>query len=526
MRRRPWLASVGLAAAILLTGSAAAHADPTPRKTVRTTNAPQDAPDAGSRPQTGSTVRPPAGDTASTVPTGTAPPGPMGDQIALKTTQVQTLAEQAKQVKEQVRSDKHNVSATKDTLDLAKRTLAFFGKRTSDDASRAYKNAARVPDSLSPIAREWRKLGKVAPWLTDPDGSRRRTVTSYEDAQHLVADAQKAYDKAVRALQADQSNLSQLHSRYQQAADDLRKLRADNADALAALNARRRAYDKQFTHEISSKVDGSEANPKAVAAVRYALQQVGKPYVWGAEGPDAYDCSGLVFDSYLHVGVRLPRVADDQYRATADRPVALSKLLPGDLVFYGKTPGDSTSIYHVAMYIGGGKVVQAPTFGVPVQVVQLSVGGMYGATRVLPAAHKKHHGPHPTPTPSGESPTPTPSSSGSGSPTPTPSGSGSPSPSHSPTTSPSASSSVSPGPSDSDTPTTNPTPSGSPSPSADPSASVSASSPSSTTSAAAPSASSTAPAGSSSPSKQSTCPSPGASSSPSPTPSPSPSPTC
>ncbi len=527
MRRRPWLAAVGLSAVVLFSGSSMAHADPVIRAasdTQRNTSAaPPDAPDSGARPEAGSTV--PGGgapDTipggGSTIPSGPTPAGPMGSQIMLKTAQVQSLAEQAKQVQQRIDQDKRNITTAKRNLDLAQRTLSYFSEQTDHDARRAYQNAAKVPDPLDPLARQWRELSKVAPWMHDP-GTRKghQSASSYQDAKALTDDAKKIYDDAVRNQHDDQSRLHGYRRQYQQATHDLQKLRDDNADALASLAAQQRAYDQQFAGEIGSEVGSSKANPRAVAAVRFALRQLGKPYVWGAEGPNSYDCSGLVLASYLSAGIQLPRVADAQYRATASRPVPLSRLLPGDLIFYGDTPGVSTSIYHVAMYIGHGKVVQAPTFGIPVQVVHLSVGGMYGATRVLPASG--HVGGKPTPSPkpsrSGPKPTPSPSGSGHGG-SPTPSGSATPTPTGS-----------------GDTGTPDPSASASSSPSTSASASASAS----TTSSAAPSASSTA-TSSSSPSTKSSgattsgCPSPSASPSPSPnpppsrSPSPSPSPSC
>jgi cell wall-associated NlpC family hydrolase len=103
--------------------------------------------------------------------------------------------------------------------------------------------------------------------------------------------------------------------------------------------------------------------------VAWALGEVGKPYLWGASGPDAYDCSGLTSQAWLRGGVSLPRTSRDQYRRVAK--IAYSDLRPGDLVFYGTDPDDAASIYHVAMYVGGGRVVEAPRAGVPVREAQL-----------------------------------------------------------------------------------------------------------------------------------------------------------
>src|SRR4051812_3635035 len=123
------------------------------------------------------------------------------------------------------------------------------------------------------------------------------------------------------------------------------------------------------------------AAPQAVSvAIRYALAQVGKPYVWGATGPDSYDCSGLVQRSYAMAGVQLPRTSREQARVGT--PVALADLLPGDLLFWAYNPADLATVHHVALYLGGGKIVQAPQPGEFVEVTSMWLSGYAGAVRV------------------------------------------------------------------------------------------------------------------------------------------------
>ena len=124
---------------------------------------------------------------------------------------------------------------------------------------------------------------------------------------------------------------------------------------------------------------------RASVAVRTAMAQIGLPYQWGGNGPtagdDGFDCSGLTTFAYAAAGVRLPRTAATQYAAGPHVP-ADAPLQPGDLVFYG-TPG---AVHHVGMYIGDGRMVNAPTFGKPVQTAYYRWTGddYLGATR--PAA--------------------------------------------------------------------------------------------------------------------------------------------
>lgn len=106
------------------------------------------------------------------------------------------------------------------------------------------------------------------------------------------------------------------------------------------------------------------ASSVGAAAVAAAETRLGDPYVWGAAGPDEFDCSGLVMWAYEQVGVDLPHYSGAQFADTTQIP--MSDLEPGDLVFPAD-PGE-----HVAMYIGNGEVIQAPYTGADVQIIPLS----------------------------------------------------------------------------------------------------------------------------------------------------------
>ena len=99
---------------------------------------------------------------------------------------------------------------------------------------------------------------------------------------------------------------------------------------------------------------------RAAAAVNYAMAQVGDAYVYGATGPDAWDCSGLTMGAWAQAGVSLPHSSSAQY--SSGPHIAASDLQPGDLVFYYQP------ISHVGMYIGNGMIVNAenPSSGVRV----------------------------------------------------------------------------------------------------------------------------------------------------------------
>ncbi len=127
------------------------------------------------------------------------------------------------------------------------------------------------------------------------------------------------------------------------------------------------------------------ANSAALAAIAFALRQVGKPYQWGATGPGAYDCSGLVFAAYAAAGIRIARTT---FGWRHDGPqVPLSQVQPGDLLFSAGSDGTPTNPGHVVMYLGGGQVIQAPRTGEDVQVDPLSLADVVAAARPAALPH-------------------------------------------------------------------------------------------------------------------------------------------
>ncbi|HEX4870866.1 MAG TPA: C40 family peptidase [Nevskiaceae bacterium] len=104
------------------------------------------------------------------------------------------------------------------------------------------------------------------------------------------------------------------------------------------------------------------------AIVLEALGQIGRPYRYGGETPDGFDCSGLVRHAYRQAGLTVPRTTREQH--AAGRPVPLDRLRPGDLLFYRF--GGSGKIDHVALYLGDGEAVHAPASGKSVIVAPVA----------------------------------------------------------------------------------------------------------------------------------------------------------
>ena len=124
----------------------------------------------------------------------------------------------------------------------------------------------------------------------------------------------------------------------------------------------------------------AQGGSAAVAtAIAFALAQLGKPYQWGSAGPDAYDCSGLVYAAYAAAGIHIARTT---YQWQQDGPVIpLSEIQPGDLLFSAGSDGTPSDPGHVVMYLGGGQVIQAPQTGEDVQIDPVDLTSVVVATR-------------------------------------------------------------------------------------------------------------------------------------------------
>ncbi|MCX4915509.1 C40 family peptidase [Streptomyces sp. NBC_00687] len=142
--------------------------------------------------------------------------------------------------------------------------------------------------------------------------------------------------------------------------DDAKKIESTlekkEVERLAALDKKDadEAQAKWVGTGVLDKV-GTDATPAGRKAIAFATRQLGKPYVWGAEGPDSFDCSGLTSQAWLAAGHVIPRTSEEQWRRLKHVPV--EDMRPGDLIIY------FADASHVALYIGDGKIIQAPRPG-------------------------------------------------------------------------------------------------------------------------------------------------------------------
>ncbi|MGI5426842.1 NlpC/P60 family protein [Streptomyces sp. CA-179760] len=148
-----------------------------------------------------------------------------------------------------------------------------------------------------------------------------------------------------------------------------------------------RNYVKRITtlsESFAAPVGRVDPSEQAAGAIEYAQKKLGTPYLWGgtgtAEQGGRFDCSGLTQAAYETVGIKLPRVANDQYNA-GPHP-SRDELLPGDLVFFSDDPTNSRAIRHVGIYVGGGYMIDAPRTGAVIRFDPIDTPDYFGATRV------------------------------------------------------------------------------------------------------------------------------------------------
>jgi peptidoglycan DL-endopeptidase CwlO len=197
------------------------------------------------------------------------------------------------------------------------------------------------------------------------------TGTRNQETQVFLSSAQQ-----LSSVQAEQQHteygISQLASQRRNTKNSIQKLLDNEKATLDSLTTQQQQAveanslgGSQATASTSSQAYTGPTGTQADEAVAYVYAQLGCPYVYGATGPcnDGFDCSGLVMQAWAHAGVTIPRDTYEQWAALPH--ISMSSLEPGDLIYYN---GEG----HVAMYVGGGYIIDAPQTGMDVEKIPMS----------------------------------------------------------------------------------------------------------------------------------------------------------
>ncbi|MGW3204706.1 NlpC/P60 family protein [Streptomyces sp. NPDC001135] len=319
-----------------------------------------------------------------------AAPDPQQRSVSALLTELQQLYRQTEQATETYDASAEKLARQRAEVsrldgELSRARLALQASRA--DAGRLARQQYQSSDGLGPYLRlllardpqhaldEGHVIGELA-------RERARTVT------RLTA-AEKRQDVLTRAARKALGTQLALADQHKKQRDDVRARLSDVERLLASLTPAQltaiAGLERQGVTEAQHKLttsgalpDDRPATPEGDRAVRYAMAQLGKPYRWGAQGPSAYDCSGLTSEAWSHAGTPIPRTSQEQWKRL--RRIPLKDLRPGDLVIY------FPEATHVAMYVGDGRVVQAPRPGGAVEVSPMASYPILGAVRPGPQA--------------------------------------------------------------------------------------------------------------------------------------------
>lgn len=319
----------------------------------------------------------------TSVPATADPAPPSTTSDAAK--QLQDLSQQAEMLTEQYHKAQDDHTARLGDLTKATNDAAQAG-RAAEQARGDEKKLRVQSDRFVGAAFEGARMDQLSALMVSKspedylDGASALDALSKQQAD-VVTRFQAATDRAAAAEKQAQD----ARNRAAQAEADAAKIENDLAAKKTAMDAQI-AKAKSAYSALSAKDKASMSSPgdlvsnlvgsgAAIIAVNAALSRVGDPYVWGATGPNQFDCSGLMQWSYNKAGVSLPRSTYSQV-TVGESVSSQSALRPGDLVFfYGGS--------HVGMYVGGGKVVHAPTEGENVKVTPIMyMGGVYAMRHV------------------------------------------------------------------------------------------------------------------------------------------------
>lgn len=302
------------------------------------------------------------GTTANAVPSPTPNPSPSAAQpAAAKPTTAADAAAQVKKLEDEAAEIGEQYDAAQDALDAGQARLQVL----RDDIARQQKKVDQLSAQAQAIALAQfrsRDIDTTVQIFTsgDPETmmAKLSTVNKVDqDMDQVLADQQAEQANLTDMQRAAEAEVSALADQEQKMADLKKQIDTKVADAkqlFSTLSAQEQAQvdDSDGDTTTSDPGDYADASARIQTAIKYALSKVPNgQYVWGASGPNGFDCSGLMLASYRAAGISLPH--SSQAQSHLGRAVSKSELKPGDLVFFYHP------VHHVGMYIGGGKFVHA-----------------------------------------------------------------------------------------------------------------------------------------------------------------------
>ena len=301
-----------------------------------------------------------------------AAPKPSVNQVQARinqlTSQFDKVSQQLDQASQQLSAAQSRLSQVRLRLDHAQNQFADAQASVAQTAAAAFEDTGAT--SMAGV------LTAGDPAMVLRQGSLLMELSGNRSAQtkQLLADAGQLAG-VEQEMQRTEAGIAGLKHQLTAHKSSLGKLIDTQKAILASLTVPQR----QAVTNNSIGANGSSAPQKytgptstqAQKAVAFAYAQLGKPYQWGATGPGSYDCSGLVQAAWASAGVSIPRTTYAQWAALPH--ISTSALEPGDLLYFD-------GVGHVAIYVGGGDIIDAPQTGMDVQKIPLA--GWYQSTLV------------------------------------------------------------------------------------------------------------------------------------------------
>lgn len=276
--------------------------------------------------------------------------------------QIDQLSEQYDGLRVQLAAAKHTAKIAAQTAARDSKQLAAGQTRVAQIAAASYEGGGYDPTLQLATSSDPQSFLDRASIMTHLQTVNGQVVSSLQAAEAAALRARETAQQQETRVTKLQSQINQKRDQIESKVTKIESSAYSQALAIAS---------RTGTFPV---IDIPGPNTLGAEALRYALSRQGDPYVWGAEGPNEFDCSGLVKWAYAQVGISLPHYTGDQYNS--GEHISQDQLEPGDLVFF------YPDISHVGMYVGNGLMVDAPDFGETVKVEPVYWSVYAGAVRI------------------------------------------------------------------------------------------------------------------------------------------------